>query len=39
MICGKIIDIIDVEKKKSVCTACTGEEKIKPIMWVYHQRS
>ena len=32
MIYGKIIDIIDVEKKKSVCTACTGEEKNKPIM-------
>jgi uncharacterized protein (DUF2147 family) len=32
VIYGKIIDIIDVEKKKSVCTACTGEEKNKPIM-------
>ena len=27
---GKIIDIIDVEKKKSLCTNCSGDEKNKP---------
>ncbi|RTY73178.1 DUF2147 domain-containing protein [Flavobacterium sp. LS1R10] len=29
---GKIVDILDTEKKKSVCTACSGDEKNKPIM-------
>ena len=29
---GKIVDIVDNEKKKSLCTACTGEEKNKPVM-------
>jgi uncharacterized protein (DUF2147 family) len=29
---GKIIDILDTEKKKSLCTACSGEEKNKPVM-------
>ncbi len=32
LIYGKITDIIDVDKKKSLCTACTGEEKNKPII-------
>lgn len=29
---GKIVDIIDAEKRKSLCTACSGEEKNKPVM-------
>ena len=29
---GKIVDIVDVDRKKSLCTACTGEEKNKPVM-------
>lgn len=29
---GKIIDILDVDKKKSLCTACSGDEKNKPVM-------
>jgi uncharacterized protein (DUF2147 family) len=29
---GKIIDIIDVEKKKSLCTNCSGDEKNKPVI-------
>jgi uncharacterized protein (DUF2147 family) len=29
---GKIIDILDADKKKSLCTACSGDEKNKPIM-------
>ena len=29
---GKIIDIIDSDKKKSLCTNCTGDEKNKPII-------
>lgn len=29
---GKIVDIVDVDKKKSLCTACSGEEKNKPVM-------
>jgi len=29
---GKIIDILDVNKKKSLCTNCTGEDKNKPVM-------
>lgn len=29
---GKIVEIIDTEKRKSVCTACTGDEKNKPII-------
>ncbi len=29
---GKIIDILDTAKKKSLCTACSGEEKNKPVM-------
>jgi uncharacterized protein (DUF2147 family) len=24
---GKIVDIVDAEKRKSLCTACSGEEK------------
>lgn len=32
LIYGKIIDIVDISKKKSVCTACTGEDKNKAIM-------
>jgi uncharacterized protein (DUF2147 family) len=28
---GKIIEIFDVEKKKSLCTTCSGEDKNKPI--------
>lgn len=29
---GKIVEIVDAEKRKSICTACTGEEKNKPVM-------
>jgi uncharacterized protein (DUF2147 family) len=29
---GKITDILDVTKKKSLCTNCTGEDKNKPVM-------
>ncbi len=29
---GKIIDILDAEKKKNLCTNCTGDEKNKPVM-------
>jgi len=29
---GKIVDIIDSEKRKSLCTVCTGDEKNKPIV-------
>jgi uncharacterized protein (DUF2147 family) len=29
---GKIIDIIDAEKKKSLCTNCSGDEKNKPVI-------
>ena len=29
---GKIIDILDAEKKKSLCTKCSGDEKNKPVM-------
>jgi uncharacterized protein (DUF2147 family) len=29
---GKIIDIIDTEKKKSLCTNCSGDEKNKPVI-------
>ena len=29
---GKIIDILDAEKKKSLCTNCSGDEKNKPVL-------
>lgn len=29
---GKIVDIIDIEKKTSLCTACPGKEKNQPVM-------
>ncbi len=29
---GKVIDILDAEKKKNVCTNCSGEDKNKPIV-------
>ncbi|SHG18864.1 Uncharacterized conserved protein, DUF2147 family [Flavobacterium micromati] len=29
---GKIIDILDVNKKKSLCTNCTGDDKNKPVL-------
>lgn len=29
---GKIVDIVDAEKRKSLCTACSGDEKNKPVM-------
>jgi uncharacterized protein (DUF2147 family) len=29
---GKIIDILDAEKKKSLCVNCTGDEKNKPVL-------
>ncbi len=29
---GKIVDIVDTEKRKSLCTACSGEEKNKPVI-------
>jgi uncharacterized protein (DUF2147 family) len=29
---GKVIEILDVEHKKSLCTNCTGSDKNKPIL-------
>lgn len=29
---GKIVDILDPQKKDKLCTACTGDEKNKPVL-------
>ena len=29
---GKVVDILDAEKKKNLCTKCPGEDKNKPVM-------
>lgn len=29
---GKVVDILDADKKKNLCTNCTGEDKNKPVM-------
>ena len=29
---GKVVDILDAEKKKNLCTSCPGEDKNKPVM-------
>lgn len=29
---GKIVDIVEADKRKSLCTLCTGEDKNKPVM-------
>ena len=29
---GKVVDILDAEKKKNLCTNCPGEDKNKPVM-------
>lgn len=29
---GKIVDILDVNRKKSLCTNCTGDDKNKPVL-------
>ena len=29
---GKVVDILDVEKKKNLCTKCPAEDKNKPVM-------
>jgi uncharacterized protein (DUF2147 family) len=31
---GKVIEILDVENKNSICNECTGEDKNKPILGI-----